>query len=178
MKSRQLTPWVALVCGLMVQPAFASNLGVGKYASISKGAQDPGCVSPSFCDNYRPTYKLVWDSHLEKRYVTCYKTVSEQSSKTICKTCYKDEVKTIYKPCRETIVRTVEDTVLKPRYHTETFDQEYTVSRPVKKPASVKKPKPGAVPRSRRPSGRSNTMCVARSPSRVKRPSAIPFASP
>jgi hypothetical protein len=83
MKLRQLTPWVALLVGLVAQTASASNLGVGKYASVSKAAQDPGCVSPAFCERYRPTYKLVWDSHIEKRYVTCYKTVSEESTKTI-----------------------------------------------------------------------------------------------
>ncbi len=45
----------------------------------------------------KTSYKLVYDTVLEKRWTTCYQTVQETVMKQVCRTCYRDECKTCYK---------------------------------------------------------------------------------
>src|SRR5271170_7807868 len=91
---------VVCLFGAVQQASASSNCGACKYSDCNEcDAQSSYSACQSQC---RTSYKLVYDTVLEKRWHTCYQTVQETVMKPVTKTCYRDEVKTCYKTCTET----------------------------------------------------------------------------
>src|SRR5262245_40747599 len=95
---------LGVVIGLFAaaQSARASHCGAASYGCCPQPACDAQCCYPTASSQLRTTYKLVYDTVMEKRWVTCYQTVQETVMKNVTRTCYRDECQTCYKPCYQT----------------------------------------------------------------------------
>src|SRR5688572_24951977 len=101
-----------------VQSASASHCGAAKYGSCSSPCSDAQTCFTSCQQQCKPTYKIVYDNVIEKRWHTTYKTVHETVMKPVKKTCYREECRTEMKTCHETCYKTVQQEVCKPCYKT------------------------------------------------------------
>src|ERR1700730_6712598 len=133
MRMRLGAPMLLALAGLLgaVQGAFAAHCGAAKYTSSSEPNCDAQCDFTACQQQFKTSYKLVYDSVLEKRWHTTYQTVQETVMKPVCKTCYRDECKTCYKTVKETCYKTVTENCCRPVKETLYKDCEYTVSKPV-----------------------------------------------
>src|SRR5205807_2051819 len=97
-----------------IRSAAASHCGADGYGCCPEPCCDAQSCFPTCQQECKPSYKLVWDTVMEKRWHTCYHTVHETVMKPVCKTCYREECKTCYKTCHETCYHEVCETVCKP----------------------------------------------------------------
>ena len=133
MRVRLGAPLAAAVVGLFwaASPASAAFLGATKYANCSQPCCDAQCCYSSCAAAVPHPLQLVYDTVQEKRWHTCYQTVSETVMKPVCKTCYRTEQKTCYKTVKETCYRTEECQVQKPCYSTVMKECQTTECCPV-----------------------------------------------
>ena len=94
-----------VLCGAEAQAGLGGLAGLGSSPCADGDTQ----ANFSACNTHvRATYKLVYDTVLEKRFHVCYQTVQETVMTPVTKTCYRDEYKTCYKPCQQTEYKTVQ----------------------------------------------------------------------
>src|SRR5690349_2798239 len=116
MRIRLGAPLALAVLGLFWagSTARASHCGCTQYA----GWNAPCCQAQSgFAANQaqtRSTYRLVYDTVVEKRFHVCHQTVCETVMRPVCKTCYRCEQRTCYKQCEETCYKTEQRNVCRP----------------------------------------------------------------
>src|SRR5262249_34218785 len=97
MRMRMGAPLLVALCSLFgaVQYASAQTCGAARYSGCCPPSCDAQTCFSSNCGESRPSYRLVYDNVMEKRWHTCYKTVCETVNKTVTKTCYREECKTV-----------------------------------------------------------------------------------
>ena len=94
--------------------ARAGHFGATKYAAGSNPCCDAQTHFASSVAQSQPCQTVVYDTVIEKRTQTCYKTVTETVMQPVTKTAYKDEVRTCYKTVNETAYKQVQETICKP----------------------------------------------------------------
>ncbi|HEX4592109.1 MAG TPA: hypothetical protein VH120_19405, partial [Gemmataceae bacterium] len=79
MRMRLGAPLAVAVAGLLwaAAPAHAAFLGATKYACCPQPCCDAQSCFGSCQQQCRTRYQLVYDTVLEKRFHTCYQTVTE-----------------------------------------------------------------------------------------------------
>src|SRR5260370_33963259 len=100
MRMRLGAPLLAAVVSLLgaVQYAAAGHCGREKHSSSSQPCCDAqSCFTPRQ-QQCRTTYKLVWDSSLEKRRHTRHQTFQETVPKNADKTFYPGDCRTAANP--------------------------------------------------------------------------------
>src|SRR5438552_6203064 len=109
MRIRLLAP-VLVVALVAAHEARAAHCGAAGYGSCSQPVGEAQC-SYSACQAESATsYRLVYDTVVEKRWHTTYQTVHETVMKPVTRTVYRDECRTECRPCYESCYRTVEET--------------------------------------------------------------------
>ena len=81
MRMRLGVPLLAALVGLVgaVQNAKASYCGAAKYDCCSQPCCDAQCCFTTCQQQTKTCYKMVYDTVLEKRWHTCYQTVTKPS---------------------------------------------------------------------------------------------------
>lgn len=133
MMRRMAAPLAVALLTLAGTGTARANLG--GLGGVPVGST-PVCGDPqvnfSECQTHtRASYRLVYDSVIEKRFHVCYETVSDTVMKPVCRTLYRDDIQTCYRTVRDVEYRNVQETVTRPVYTTVMKSVPYTYTRPV-----------------------------------------------
>src|SRR5262249_6726209 len=132
MRFRFGAPLAAAALALLGAPAArAGHCGAANYDSCSQPCCDAQTSFASCNNQSKASYKVVYDTVMEKRFHVCHQTVTETVMKPVCKTCYREEQKTCYKTVKETVNQQVCETVCKPVHETCYKECHYTTYKQV-----------------------------------------------
>src|SRR5437763_1326919 len=94
-----LVAWVAIVAATQARAAYC---GAASYGCCNQPVAEAQCSYPACQAQSATSYRLVYDTVVEKRWHTTYKTVHETVLKSVTKTVCKEECRTTMRPCYET----------------------------------------------------------------------------